>query len=212
MARGKETSRNERLRQARATAGLRRAQLAERTGYSVSAVGALENGQNDLRPEVAELFAPVLKTTAAWLLTGAGPDSVRKIPIVGYVGAGSELSFFDDYAQGAGLEEIDAPPGSADNAVAVVVRGDSGYPLIRDGMTLVYWNRYEDPSQLVGENCFVRLDDGRVLVKIIEPGTEPGRWTLASINAATPPIRNVKIEWAAPIEVMLRSRNWRGET
>jgi phage repressor protein C with HTH and peptisase S24 domain len=125
------------------------------------------------------------------------------------VGAASEFFGFDDHAQGAGLDIIEAPPGVPDGAVAVIVRGDSGYPAIRDGMVLIYWNTDGDPAGLVGEDCFVKLRDGRTLVKILERGTQPGRWTLSSINASTPPIRDVEIEWAAPIEVRLRRMNWK---
>lgn len=133
---------------------------------------------------------------------------IRQIPVVGYVGAASEFFGFDDHAMGAGLDLVDAPPGVPEHAVAAIVRGDSGYPAIRDGMVLVYWDKHEDPSPLIGEDCFVRVSDGRTLVKILERGTEDGTFTLVSINSATPPIRNVRLDWAAPIEVRLRRLNW----
>ena len=91
----------------------------------------------------------------------------------------------------------------------MIVRGDSGYPAIREGMVLIYWDKHEDPEVLVGEDCFVRLKDGRTLVKTLDRGSGPGLWTLASINTATPPIRDIEIEWAAPIEIRLRRANWK---
>ena len=138
----------------------------------------------------------------------SGPPAT--IPVFGYVGAASEYFGFDDHAQGSGLDEIDAPPGVPESAVAVIVRGDSGYPAIREGMVLVYWNCMPDPTDAVGEDCFVKLKDGRTLVKILERGTAAGLWTLVSINASTAPIRDVEIEWAAPIEIRLRRKNWKG--
>ena len=48
----------DRLKAAREAANLSRAQLAERVGYSVSGIGALENGQNNIKPDKARVLAP----------------------------------------------------------------------------------------------------------------------------------------------------------
>jgi hypothetical protein len=159
--------------------------------------------------QIAQAHGATTDFVFGWGFDRPGASPARQIPIVGYVGAASEFFGFDDHAQGAGLDIIEAPPGVPDGAVAVIVRGDSGYPAIRDGMVLIYWNTGADPDGLVGEDCFVKLRDGRTLVKILERGTQAGRWTLSSINASTPPIRDVEIEWAAPIEVRLRRMNWK---
>lgn len=131
------------------------------------------------------------------------------VPIVGYVGAAAEYFGIDDHERGASLEEIEAPPGVPDGAVAVVVRGDSAYPAYSEGNVLIFWNKMLDPSPVVGEKCFVRLLDGRTLVKILERGSDASHWTLVSINTSTQPIRDVEIDWAAPIELALRRRNWK---
>jgi transcriptional regulator with XRE-family HTH domain len=199
----------QRLRQARKDAGLSVAQVAKRLGKSETAVRAWENGQNGLSGDAAGQLAPVVKSTAEWILFGRGETRRRMIQVVGYVGAAAEFFGFDDHEKGAGLDEIEAPADAPEGAVAVIVRGDSGYPAIRDGMVLVYWNKMEDPSSIEGEDCFIRVRDGRTLVKILEYGSRPGRWTLRSINAATPPIKDVEIEWAAPIEIRLRRKNWK---
>lgn len=173
----------------------RAAKNGDRQGVSTATITAL---------------APVLETSVGWLLEGAGEAARRGIPVVGYVGAASEFYGFDDHEPGAGLDEIEAPPGVPEGAVAVIVRGDSGYPAIRDGMVLVYWSPQEEPAgDIIGQDCFVRLKDGRTLVKILERGSGPGLWTLISMNATTPPIRDVEIDWAAPIEIRLRRKNWK---
>jgi phage repressor protein C with HTH and peptisase S24 domain len=200
----------DRLRQARLAAGLATAaEGAARAGAKYYTYVQHENGVRGIPTDKAALYARAFGVEPQWILYGkGGREPRRQIPVVGYVGAATEFFGFDDHAQGAGLDEIEAPPGVPDEAVAVIVRGDSGYPAIRDGMVLIYWNKFENPASLVGEDCFVRLKDGRTLVKILERGAEEGRWTLASINASTPPIRDVEIEWAAPIEVRLRRANW----
>ena len=201
----------ERLRKARRDAGFATAaEGAERAGVKYYSYVQHENGIRGIPVDKAALYARAFGVEPQWILYGRGGRERRRlIPVVGYVGAATEFFGFDDHAQGAGLDEIDAPPGAPEDAVAVIVRGDSGYPAIRDGMILVYWSKHEHPDGLVGEDCFVRLKDGRTLVKILERGSREGLWTLASINASTPPIRDVEIEWAAPIEVRLRRANWR---
>ena len=70
---GVDLSPNNRLLIAREALGLSRDQVAERLGRSVSGIGALENGQNGVRSEVAERLAPILKAAPEWLLFGRGP-------------------------------------------------------------------------------------------------------------------------------------------
>ena len=198
----------ERLRHARTAAGFSTAaEGAARAGVKYYTYVQHENGVRGIPSDKAAIYARAFAVEPQWILYGRGGRR-RLIPVVGYVGAATEFFGFDDHAQGAGLDEIDAPPGAPDEAVAVIVRGDSGSPAIRDGMVLIYWNKFENPVSLIGEDCFVRLRDGRTLVKILERGADEGLWTLASINASTPPIRDVEIEWAAPIEVRLRRANW----
>ena len=200
----------ERLRQARIAAGCATAaEGAARADAKYYTYVQHESGVRGIPTDKAALYGRAFGVEAQWILYGRGGRAGRTmIPVVGYVGASTEFFGFDDHAQGAGLDEIDAPPGVPEGAVAVIVRGDSGYPAIRDGMVLIYWNKFENPVSLVGEDCFVRLKDGRTLVKILERGAQEDRWTLASINASTPPIRDVEVEWAAPIEVRLRRANW----
>ncbi len=201
----------QRLRQAREQAGCATAmEAAHRAGVKYYTYVQHENGTRGIPADRAAVYARAFGVEPQWILYGRdGRGRAPQIPIVGYVGAATEFFGSDDHAKGAGLDEIDAPPGAPADAVAVIVRGDSGYPAIRDGMVLVYWDKHENPADLVGEDCFVRLGDGRTLVKILERGSREGLWTLASINASTPPIRDVEVEWAAPIEVRLRRANWR---
>jgi transcriptional regulator with XRE-family HTH domain len=201
----------QRIKAARAASGLSQGRLAEAIATAQTTISSWERGRTEPTREDVVRVAQALGVTLATLELGEGNQNrpAAAIPIVGYVGAASEYFGFDDHAQGAGLDEIERPPGVPERAVAVVVRGDSGYPAIREGMVLVYWNCMDDPSDVVGEDCFVRLRDGRTLVKLLERGTSPGLWTLVSINTSVAPIRDVEIEWAAPIEIRLRRKNWK---
>jgi phage repressor protein C with HTH and peptisase S24 domain len=190
---------------------LNASKVAKASGVPYTTIVSLVNGDTaSLKGVTEQQIAVAYATTTDVIFAGATPPVVdRRIPIVGYVGAASEFFGIDDHMKGAGLDYIEAPPGAPGDAVAAVVRGDSMHPAIRDGWTLVYWDVREDPRDFVGEECFVRLKDGRTLVKVLEAGAEQGLWTLVSVNGAFPPLRNVEIDWAAIIDLKLRKRDWK---
>lgn len=68
----------DRLRQLRKLRGLSVVQIAARTGYSSSGVRAHENGQNGIRPDVAEVYAGVFKVGPDWILYGSGPEPAER--------------------------------------------------------------------------------------------------------------------------------------
>lgn len=117
----------------------------------------------------------------------------RRIQLSGYVGAAQTVYQFDE--GGAGW--ADAPPESPASTEAVEVVGDSMLPLYREG-AILYYSRQLSPESQLGELCVVRLEDDRVMVKTIRRGSEPGLYTLASLNA--PDIEDVALQWAAPID------------
>lgn len=120
-----------------------------------------------------------------------------QIPIVGYVGAGSEVYAIDDHEKGGGIDEIDAPPDCPPGAVAVRVRGESMFPVHSDGDVIVYDGRQRHISDLYQKRCIVGMPDGRRFLKVVAPGSTDQLVTLVSFNA--PPMVDVVIEWAAPI-------------
>ena len=139
------------------------------------------------------------------------------IPIVGIVGAGGEVRPVDDHAVGAAIEEVECPPGvDPSTAVALRIRGDSMHPVFQDGWVVYYSERTEiatpptdaltafkavvasDPlERFYGKHCVVKLEDDRVLLKILKQGRNTGRYNLTSYNA--PDLENVAVRWAARI-------------
>lgn len=190
---------SERLRWAREHAGYKKGTDAARAfGWTVSTYLGHENGDRIPRRDKAKRYAKAFKVRWEWLLEGDGPPTTKGAPApqaAGYVGAGAEIITVDD---GAPNEEIELPP---PNAVPVVVRGDSMYPRYFDGEKLFYLPEQRSPDEMIGRECVVRLDDGRMLVKIIRRGTKRNRFNLESWNAPT--IENQAIEWASPVR-------WRG--
>lgn len=116
----------------------------------------------------------------------------RTVPVVSYVGAGAEVFPFDEV-----FEEIDAPPGAPKESFAVIIQGDSMYPMFFDGDHLVVeW--IDDPRDLIGDrSAIVELKDGRRLVKQMTAGAQLNTFTLLSHNS--PAIPNVRVKRAARI-------------
>lgn len=183
-----------RIKQLRAEAKLTQEAFARRLNVTRGAVGNWELGKG-VKRENLTMIANELSTSFEWLATGSASPSSHpsQIQKVGYVGAGQAVFPFEADES----EWVDAPPRVVHGTVAVEVRGDSMLPLYRDG-ALLYYSKQLAPDRLIGEQCIVRLEDERVLVKTLRRGAGPGLWTLVSLNA--PDIEDVAVSWAAPID------------
>jgi transcriptional regulator with XRE-family HTH domain len=203
---------SERIKTARSAAGLRHVDIATHFNISPKAVSQWERDaasdakRKPARPDIEKLpaLAKLLRVTLDWLLGSESPAPARSsVPVVGYVGAGSEIHPFDDHAKGEGIDEVPAFPGQAGPAVAVRVRGDSMLPMLEDGWTLYY---AADQSAGVADDAIGRLSvcqiaDGPLLVKKLERGRRKGVWRLVSTNAS--PREDVKLEWAARVRAIV---------
>lgn len=192
----------ERLAWARKAADFKTAkEFADTHGIPQPTYALHETAGRGLTRNVAVRYAGWLGVSVQWLLTGtAPPDS--NVLLVGRVGAGAEVVFVDGYELGGG-EEIDRPPGAPVQTIAVTVEGNSMYPAYRD-RDILYYSRHESSAKdCLGKECIVRLVDGRTLVKILQKGTEPQRYTLASHNF--PPLENQKVVWIARIDWVKRA-------
>lgn len=121
------------------------------------------------------------------------PDTV---PVVGYAGAGSEMHFYDAAQMPWG--EAPMPPGGNESTVAVEIRGTSlGTHL--EGWFAYYDNVQSPPDERALRNmCVVGLDDGRVLIKKLLPGSKKGLYNLLAPDSSL--IEDVRVEWAAIVK------------
>jgi hypothetical protein len=187
-----------RLKKAREQAGYASAKAAARAmGVGEPAYAHHENGTRGVTRDGSDLrYARFFRVNLEWLRTGRGPMSTRRtVPVLGYVGAGAEVIPIDDHAQGAGLDTVEAS--SSDEAVALVIRGDSQHPL-QDGW-LVLYSRDADgvPDAAVGRLCVVKVHEGPTLIKTVRRGRGAKLYNLESWNA---PVReNVRLDWASPV-------------
>ena len=93
--------------------------------------------QNDDRrgitTETLAALAPVLQTTAAWLLEGVGGDGGTRtaLRVVGRIGAGAEILPEFEQAPPDGFEEIEFPLSLPPGSIAFRVEGDSMWPALQ---------------------------------------------------------------------------------
>jgi len=182
----------------------------KRAAVSESTVrGFLASRTESLNDKTYQKLAAAAGVTVPELL-GEMPGQ-REVPLVGYVGAGAQVHPFDDYGKGDGLLMVDAPPDVKESVVALEVKGDSMFPAYRDGDRLYYARDYSfDEAACLNNECVVKITDGATLVKVLLRGSQPGFFNLISYNA--PPIENVRLDWAAPIQWVDKRRRMRALT
>lgn len=175
-----------RVKEARAALKISQKQLAEKVGCSQADIQRIEAGSVSNSKYLAKILNALHLSDTTTAL----------VPVVGYVGAGSEIFPIDDHMKGDGIDQIPAPPGMV-NGIAVIVRGQSMTPKYDDGEVLFIEKTVYSIDSLIGENCYIQLPDGRCYVKKLQYGSRPGLYSLISYNAA--PIIDVPIERAYPI-------------
>lgn len=182
---------------AMAAKGFSRRSLSKAAELSESAVRDLMTrtdnpGIGTLRKIAEALEMPVDQLTGSALM----------VPVLGNIGAGGEVLFLadpDEELNNAGsFAEVPRPPMVTGRLMALVVVGASMLPKYEDG-DVIYVRRDHDGVLPVYLNryCAVRTTDDGTYLKILSSGSEPGRYTLRSLNA--PDMENVEIAWAAPV-------------
>ncbi len=166
------------------------------------------NDRRGVTTETLAALAPVLQTTAAWLLEGVGKDGGTNTPlrIVGRIGAGAEILPEFEQAPADGFDEIEVPLSMPPGSIAFRVEGDSMWPRYNAGDVVICADGEHDASAVVGMEAAVRTGDGRRYLKTVRRGAAHGTFDLESHNA--PPIRRVTIEWTAPIVLILPGGRW----
>jgi hypothetical protein len=170
---------------------------------------AVKSGdRRGITTETLSALAPVLQTTAAWLLGGVGDANPNTyVRVVGRIGAGAEILPEIEQIPPEGLYEIEVPFPIPENSIAFEVEGDSMWPRYDPGDIILCWREGTDADEVIGWEAAVRTADGKRYLKRIRRGAVEGTFDLESHNAA--PIRGVLLEWAAQIQAVVRAGQWR---
>jgi len=166
--------------------GWSQVKLGEHFRTSQSTVNRWLNGaepEGHRRDQINDLYESVF---------GSAGEKGRLVPLKGYIGAGGHVEALEH-----GPEEVEAPADAPPDTVAAKVKGDSQLPMLSDGW-IIYWSKALPVADMINRLAVVQLSDGRIMVKTIRLGSQPGLWTLTSFNAAD--IVDVPADWAAPID------------
>lgn len=189
------------IREIRKKRGLTIEELAEMAGLSRSYLNELELGAKVINASRLQQVAASLGVQPEDLIA----RSVRPIAVPGRAGAGAEVYMVDDHAKGDGLYMVECPPQlSAADIVAVEVVGDSMDPIYAEGDLLFYSRQVVGvPTESIGQKCICEDQDGRVWVKQVRNGTEPGLFHLISLNPTAENKHNARLRWAARVRLHL---------
>jgi repressor LexA len=160
---------------------------AEKMGVSKSQYVKLERGERRMTENYIGRAAQVFGVHAADIL-----GEPLSIPLMGYIGAGAEISPDFEQVPDDGFEQVSLPFHLTGDTIAFQVRGDSMYPRFHDGDVVIVWrNQQMRAESYIGLEAAVRTADGRRFIKTIRNGTS-GLY-LESHNA--PPIIGVALVW-----------------
>jgi phage repressor protein C with HTH and peptisase S24 domain len=176
--------------------GMSTSGLARRAGLDPTTFNPSKRRMPDGRARwpSTESLAKVLQATGTdlaeftALVTGAralpaAPRPARRIPLIGFVQAGSE-GFFDDggYPVGGAWDEVGLPEIADPNAYALEISGDSMEPVFRDGDIVIV-----SPAAPLrrGDRVVVRTRAGEVMAKQLQRRSAR-RVELLSLNPAHP--------------------------
>lgn len=162
--------------------------------------------------ENAEKIAIQLGMTVEELIAYGGGETAPVIPeppsvaVPGKVGAGAPVDLFDGYEKGDGMYHVACPTQLSPNGiVAVEVEGDSMEPVYSEGDVLFFSRATHEavPTEAVNKKVIAQTLDGKVWVKHLKMGSEPGKFHLLSINPSGENMHDVSVRWAAPVRLHL---------
>ena len=192
----------ERLRRARIDAGWSSAiGFARAHGINQTSYSHHENGRRMVSADVAQMYARILKLPAGTLLYGEQLHAVPRVRIVGRIGPEGKIEPMNRTAK---LPQTVTLPDPSE-MVAHVVCGDDLYPAYRDGDIVLHRALRTDDLDLAslhGQECVVRMTDGRELLRQISIQAD-GKVTLFAYHA--PPQFDQQISAAAAVEFVQRA-------
>ena len=168
----------ERIRELRQKARLTQEELAKEIGYSTkTSISKMENDQLDINQSTIVALARALKTTPSTLMGWEEETSnirdvipnekIHMVPVYATVSAG-----FGAYAEDNVIDYIPMlidNPYDVDDTIGIQVKGDSMYPKIEDGDTIIVRKQESVDS---GSVAVLLLDGEEGLVKKVEYGRD----------------------------------------
>jgi SOS-response transcriptional repressor LexA len=196
---------SERLRTGRTRLGLTQQGLAKLTGFSLSAIGNWESGQNMPTPAKLGALAKALNVSIDYLLGNEGAamrrgqtdfsTDVRQVAIVAWAQAGSLKAYTD---LDDSWHEFTATTCRDENCFAVTIEGDSMEPKYSTGDIAILMPNVEPRN-----GCLVvcKLKNEGVFFKLFHQSSDGKMFRLSSYNSVYPVMecRKDDFVWIYPV-------------
>jgi transcriptional regulator with XRE-family HTH domain len=179
-------------------------ELARRIDMHTSALSLVLSGDRRLKLSEAVEIARELGVTIHALIAAFGLLDLEldgRIPLMGYVNLAdpSDGVILNEPTEAeSGDTSVVSWPSYRGHILRIV--GDGGSPRYLDGELIVISPPRTDTSRFVGREVVAKLADSQAVLKRLEAGTQPERYTLVSLNPKTPALIDVAVEWVAAID------------
>lgn len=181
--------------------GLNQSKLAKRMGWGDARVVELLKSERGLQFPEALVMAGVLKVSLNDLVRMLGlPEAWadQKLPLRGHVDDTGAVILYPDSDEDK-FEQIQSPfPGYTGTVVRVETQSGAGR--YQKGELLAYTPGGRDFEGLFGKEAFICLNDGRLLFRILEPGSRPDRFNLVAVSSGQRLIVDAEVDWASKID------------
>jgi len=221
-----------RLKRARINAGYASAsEFARNVSVNITTYHHHENGRRGIGNDYAQLYARALNVATATLLYGEDLHGTSSVPIVGVIGPGGKVLPMHNNLDSLDhvvfdTRDLDLPPtDTVRDAVAspsrralalpdfqqlqaLIITGDALYPAYSNNDVVLHRRLIRDPNtlrKLHGRECVVELKSGARLLRMV---TMQGDGLATLCAYASPPMINVEIVAAAPVELVVRNQGW----
>jgi transcriptional regulator with XRE-family HTH domain len=161
------------------------------------------------RPQLQDLLAmsSVLDTAMTNLVRCFGARHIKATPTGILIQAAvfdDDSLEFHDLLDGNSADQIVDSPCPDYRGTGIQIRTSALSPRYFEGEVLLARIRPDqdraEVEHLLGREAFVALAESGIFLKLVQPGSRPGLYTLASLNVRTAPLVDVEVEWAEPID------------
>ena len=175
--------------------GMSQRQLAKRIHLDPAAISYMFAGKRGMSMDEAKAIAGELLLPVTEVMRQAGIevlDDVRKVPIAGYIGAGSTVTLLPKGTHDTAMAPPDVPSGSFAIQVRMVQTTFDGWLYFVSGVQ-------EPPENTTDCLCLVAVEDGRLLQGIVRRGYKRELFNLVLSPDGGTVLENQKIAWAARV-------------
>lgn len=180
-----------RVKELRKKRGWTLERLAAESGLSITTISRVENHKKGWSPDSLEKLAKALGVSVGELIDASG--AWGDAPLLGVIGEGGAIMPPANNKKRVGIKA----PAAFGDLIAVAVIDDYLYPRHLSGETLFFSKDTAKPEDCIGRECWVWLENGSNLLRVVHRGSVTGAFNLFSHNQ--PPLYDQTIVNCRPL-------------